>query len=684
MSPEFIGLVTKVDNGEDSQICIVTPLADQSGRPISNFAGSPFRGPLYVPDGEKLVSGEFVSFEKFKPSRGIYDGKFPHMIWSRDIRSLQQTLYEVLHVENLSWRRLKRTGVVKIDLPFQTTLPKPQCVWRIQNKIIGPFDHMQNNTEFVFWPSVELAVFECDVPDMELMELPFLDKNNNNAEKRFFYRKSDHFALIKRLGEGAKIVLTNLAALEQSEELEQRLHKEYLQPELDRLAKREAKIENELAKQKAVIEDRLAKREVNLEKQLAKQKVEIDKREKQLNHYVKIAREYLTINDNQDVIANIKPKGKQEQWLTERDFLEDAYQYIATSPYVFERDLVYNFWNCLKSNYLTVLAGISGSGKSKLPQLLARAIGGVARVIPVRPNWHDGEDILGFYNPMLYRYQSTPFLDALLEARWDSDRLWIIVLDEMNLAPVEHYFSEFLSLLEQGETAELNLNGWNRQTWLQARHYWESKKDEAELSNIDRLKLPFRMPDNVRFVGTINIDHTTHMLSDKLLDRANIIQFNRANLQNLNIVQRLTRANEDVSSPQMLSVRQYREFARLKPPTSQQANRLAPYSDHLRKVNDILTTSGLNFGFRVFTAIEDYLLYIIQGEEYLDLETAYDLQLKQRILPKIRGIRTANNHLQDTLENLANALQAYPQSQAKVEQLKQQLAQGYMNYWETR
>ncbi|MGK3218963.1 AAA family ATPase, partial [Klebsiella pneumoniae] len=131
----------------------------------------------------------------------------------------------------------------------------------------------------------------------------------------------------------------------------------------------------------------------------------------------------------------------------------DAVSYIQA--YLKERDILYprhiieNFLTLIRTNDLIILAGDSGSGKTNLVQSFAKAIGGVSKIIPVKPNWTSSEDLLGYYNPLEKKYLATPFLEALIEAKQNPDIPYFICLDEMNLARVEYYFADFLSKLEE-------------------------------------------------------------------------------------------------------------------------------------------------------------------------------------------------------------------------------------------
>lgn len=285
-----------------------------------------------------------------------------------------------------------------------------------------------------------------------------------------------------------------------------------------------------------------------------------------------------------------------------------AVSYIQA--YLLERDILYprhvleNFFTLLRTNDLIVLAGDSGSGKTNLVQSFAKAIGGVAKIIPVKPNWTSSEDLLGYYNPLDKKYLSAPFLDALIEAGKNPEVPYLICLDEMNLARVEYYFADFLSKLEQRDgTPEIELFSDNESAHVlsELRHVMDVirgakeryQKDDsltfvkllqdeeinAELrlafgfgeedslvkyhSDIRRMlagalntpsSMPF--PSNVRIIGAINIDETTHYLSPKILDRAHVMKFKSPLLTDWQVIidQVSSYGFEDVSNPLGLNI----------------------------------------------------------------------------------------------------------------------------------
>lgn len=180
--------------------------------------------------------------------------------------------------------------------------------------------------------------------------------------------------------------------------------------------------------------------------------------------------------------------------------------------YYSERD-VRCFVAGLHMSRLLLLEGISGTGKSSLPQAFARSIGAEVAVVEVQAGWKDRHDLLGHYNAFEHRFYESPLLKALYEAGSPRfrDRPYLIVLDEMNLSHVEQYFATFLSLLERAPGDQ----------WLEL---IEQPPARAPLRLRDgRLALP----DNVWFIGTANQDETTNAFADKTYDRAHVMPLPR-------------------------------------------------------------------------------------------------------------------------------------------------------------
>ncbi|MEO6924417.1 MAG: hypothetical protein ABI142_11375, partial [Bryocella sp.] len=189
-------------------------------------------------------------------------------------------------------------------------------------------------------------------------------------------------------------------------------------------------------------------------------------------------------------------------------------QRMAQDParrlYYSERD-VRSFLGGLAMSRLHILQGISGTGKTSLPLAFARAVGAGTQLVAVQAGWRDRLDLVGHYNAFERRYYETEFLQALYKAQTPAfaDRLFIVVLDEMNLSRPEQYFADLLSELEQAPERR-------RLTLL------PSPSRRAPRHLLDGRHLT--VPENVWFVGTANHDETTVEFADKTYDRAHVME----------------------------------------------------------------------------------------------------------------------------------------------------------------
>ena len=200
---------------------------------------------------------------------------------------------------------------------------------------------------------------------------------------------------------------------------------------------------------------------------------------------------------------------------------------IASSdkPFYYDIDIIRKFIAGLNMSSITILQGISGTGKTSLPREFSKAIISEAidytgqgkdnspnapyRICAVQSGWRDNMDLMGYYNSFEHKYKETEFFKALYLANLPkySDTLFFIILDEMNLSRPEHYFADFLSLLEQKEDE----------------HYISvNAPDEVLPQYISEGKM--HVPENVRFIGTANHDETTLEFAPKTYDRSNLME----------------------------------------------------------------------------------------------------------------------------------------------------------------
>jgi predicted nucleic acid-binding Zn-ribbon protein len=312
----------------------------------------------------------------------------------------------------------------------------------------------------------------------------------------------------------------------------------------------------------------------------------------------------------------------------------------------FSRRTIYAFHTSLKTaviSPLTVLAGISGTGKSQLPRRYADAMGIHFLKIPVQPRWDSPQDLFGFYNYIETRYKATELARSLVhldrynwpeESASYADRMLLVLLDEMNLARVEYYFSEFLSRLE------------GRPNDAKADSVDERRPAEIDI-DVSRKGRHHRVyaGQNVLFVGTMNEDESTLTLSDKVLDRANVLRFPRPP----ELSERLTNPEDMSRAAGYLPKKRWTES------WMSEADKLgdSPKRDakrHIDAINGILDDLGRPFGHRMSQAMLHYIANypeLPQGWPWGGrIETGLADQVELRIMPKLRGLDVADSGAQ--------------------------------------
>ena len=184
----------------------------------------------------------------------------------------------------------------------------------------------------------------------------------------------------------------------------------------------------------------------------------------------------------------------------------ERFRYFACSQMrlYYTIDTVRQFFAAMGTGKLIILEGISGTGKTSLPYCLGRFFKNNANICSVQPSWRDRSELLGYYNDFTHKFTETEFLRAVYESTYRDDNN-LIVLDEMNLARIEYYFAEFLSIMEMPNVAE-----WNIDLIAAPRD-----DDPKHLHNGKLL-----IPQNIFFIGTANNDDSTFTITDKVYDRA--------------------------------------------------------------------------------------------------------------------------------------------------------------------
>lgn len=207
---------------------------------------------------------------------------------------------------------------------------------------------------------------------------------------------------------------------------------------------------------------------------------------------------------------NLTKKETESTDITLDEFVKRFQAFAANKHHIYyELPMLRRFVAGLAASRLIILEGISGTGKSMLPRMFKEFTGSDSFFMPIQATWRDKSDVLGFYSEFTKTFKPTPFLEKLYGASY-SDRVNVMVLDEMNLSRVEYYFADFLSVLEYPE------EDWKIKVYSPAANEPMPKKLDNGFITI---------PANTWFVGTANTDDSTFTITDKVCDRAVILNF---------------------------------------------------------------------------------------------------------------------------------------------------------------
>ena len=351
-----------------------------------------------------------------------------------------------------------------------------------------------------------------------------------------------------------------------------------------------------------------------------------------LNNVVDYYNQYvdITLHKDEDLAEVIKPEEVEAvDPMTTRERLDSIKQFINRKGFYYPDYLIENFYLSLKTKPFVILAGVSGTGKTKLVKLFAEALGatnenGQFNLIPVRPDWSDPSDLLG-YKDLSGSFRPGQLTEVLVEAMKPNnrDKPYFICLDEMNLARVEHYFSDLLSILE---TQEWQGDRIVTSTLIHAKSL-SSENDRMNYGNI-------YLPDNVYIIGTVNMDETTHPFSKKVLDRSNTLEFNHINLGQYPDMELVSKSIDSAQPTQNSFLRS--DYLQLIDVFKENIELVKRNTELLVKINGILENIHSHVGFRIRDAVCFYMIYN-ERSGLLSEDIAFDMQLLQKILPRIQG-----------------------------------------------
>lgn len=377
-------------------------------------------------------------------------------------------------------------------------------------------------------------------------------------------------------------------------------------------------------------------------------------------------------------------------------------------------DSIYNYYRpyitAIKSKPFLLLAGISGTGKSRIVRELARACWEEGtdeykaqkpknfQMVQVKPNWHDSSDLIGYVSRVSGKaeFVAGEFLKFIAKAWEDVETPYFLCLDEMNLAPVEQYFAEYLSVIESRKSHEEGTVTTDPILEKSAEDWYRVLT--SELTNEDNVRNRFLeegicIPQNLIVVGTVNMDETTFSFSRKVLDRAMTIEMNEVDLYG-----GLTKRHESIGKLDNAEL------------VGSAVEGVDIYNDntdvcdialrYLQKINDVLEGTPFKIAYRTRN---EFLLYVVNNLPYCKDENGNDLEqgyviaraldeiTSMKVLSRIEGDDTKVSD--ELLDNLSKAIEdglktvsgeeniVKSISLAKLKEMKDKLVSGYTSFW---
>ncbi len=331
--------------------------------------------------------------------------------------------------------------------------------------------------------------------------------------------------------------------------------------------------------------------------------------------------------NKQKVISDLE--NEQERWgekeLSVKDTIYYVKEYIASRGFQYDNSIIENFYLSLKSKPFVILAGISGTGKTRLVKLFAEALGanslnGRYKMVAVRPDWSDSTDLFGHVD-LNGKFIPGAIIEFIKTAELNNSKPYFLCLDEMNLARVEYYFSDVLSIIETRDVVNGSIVS-------------ESLIAEGIFGNDIHAAGKYgtvRLPENLYIIGTVNMDETTFPFSKKVLDRANTIEFSYVDL-----LPQFSRVENTSQQPINID----NEFLKAKYLLLTQCSNHQAFVEEvcleLQTINRLLKISESQVGYRVRDEIVFYMVNNLDTG-LLQRDEALDNVILQKILPRLQG-----------------------------------------------
>lgn len=366
----------------------------------------------------------------------------------------------------------------------------------------------------------------------------------------------------------------------------------------------------------------------------------------QLGQYKELDSPIATFKHVGEFKYEIQMKGDEVEVVDEKstkEIIDQIKAYIAARGFSYDDGLIENFYLSLKSKPFVILAGTSGTGKTRLVRLFAEAIGAAYEQVAVRPDWSDSTDLFGHVD-LNGKFIPGKILEFLSEAQQNTEIPFVLCLDEMNLARVEYYLSDFLSVIETRE-------------WMSGKIVTDPLVSEKDFGTDNGAREKFgeiRFPENLYIVGTVNMDETTFPFSRKVLDRANTIEFDYVDLipvwtENSGEIGAVMQENEFLRS----------RYLRLADCAAEEQEYVSSVCAELEKINEVLARANAHVGYRVR---DEIVFYLLNNREtgLLEEHAAMDNEILQKILPRIQGSSTSvKNMLCDLFKEVAGDYEGY-------------------------
>jgi len=322
---------------------------------------------------------------------------------------------------------------------------------------------------------------------------------------------------------------------------------------------------------------------------------------------------------------NYKPEKSYQTDLTLKDICERFRNYAASElGLYYTPELIRLFISAFGASRILILQGISGTGKTSLAYAFGHFLGNQSVIAPVQPSWRDRTELFGYFNEFTKRFNETELLSKMYEATYNDD-IYVTILDEMNIARVEYYFAEMLSIMEMPSKKEWVVN-------LVATP-WENDPKKIVNGN-------FNLPGNMYYIGTINNDDSTFMVTDKVYDRAMPIDINeKCGKFNAEKTETINISNEYFENL-------FKAAQEKHPVTNEALKKLEELDQY------IIEHFRISFGNRIMRQIEDFVpAYVECGGSEID---AIDYLISSKILRKFEQLNLS--FIKNELDEFINYL----------------------------